>query len=86
MTYKIIDSHNYLRRPLDGRILRRLFEHERLKPASKRTSQGNFQNLAQLNQGMNAGLKFYYVLKTTNTLFKNYQYRVEILAFNTLND
>ena len=42
---------------LDGRILRGLFEHERLKPANIITSQGDVQNLAQLRQIMNAGLK-----------------------------
>ena len=31
---------------LDGIILRGLFEHERLKPANIRMSQGNVQNLA----------------------------------------
>ena len=30
--YKIIDPHNYLLMTLDGRILRELFERERLKP------------------------------------------------------
>ena len=29
--YKIIDPHNYLLLTLDGKILRGLFEHERLK-------------------------------------------------------
>ena len=33
---------------LGGRILRGLFEHERLKPATIRTSQGNVQNIVQL--------------------------------------
>ena len=33
---------------LDGRILRGLFEHERLKSTNIGTSQGNVQNLAQL--------------------------------------
>ena len=42
---------------LDGKILRGLFEHERLKPANIRTSQGNVKNLVQLNQVINAGLK-----------------------------
>ena len=42
---------------LDGKILRGLFEHERLKPAIITMSQGNIQNLAQLRQIMNAGLK-----------------------------
>ena len=41
---------------LDGRILRGLFEHERLKPANVRMSQGNIQNLAQVKHIMNAGL------------------------------
>ena len=39
--YKIIDPHNYLLMALDGKILRGLFEHERLKPANIRTNQGN---------------------------------------------
>ena len=57
--YNIIDPHNYLLMTLDGRILRGLFEHERLKPAKIRTSQGNFPNLTQLKQIMNVGLKFH---------------------------
>ena len=55
--YKIIDPHNYLLMTLDGKILRGLFEHERLKPVIIRTSQGNVQNLAQLRQIMNACFK-----------------------------
>ena len=55
--YKILDSHNYLLMTLDGNILRGLFEHERLKPANIRMSQGNVQNLAQLRQIMSSGLK-----------------------------
>ena len=48
--YKIIDPHNYLFMFLNGQILRGLFEHERLRPANRRMSQGNIQNLAQLNR------------------------------------
>ena len=44
---------------LDGKILRGLFEHERLKPGNIRTGQGNVQNLAQLRQIMNTDLKFH---------------------------
>ena len=44
---------------LDGKILRGLFEHERLKPTNIRMSQGNVQNLVQLRQVTNAGLKFH---------------------------
>ena len=54
--YKIIDLHNYLLRTSDGRMLKGLFEHERLKPTIIRTSQGNVQNLAQLKQVMTACL------------------------------
>ena len=35
--YKIIDPHNYLLMTLDGRILRGLFEHDRLNPANIRS-------------------------------------------------
>ena len=59
MVYKIIDPHNYLLMTLDGRILRGLFEHDRLKPANIRTSQGNVQSIVQLKQIMNVGLKFH---------------------------
>ena len=39
--YKIIDPHNYLLMTVDGRLLRGLYGHERLKPA-------NIGNLSQL--------------------------------------
>ena len=54
--YKFIDTHNYLLMTLDNKILWGLFEHERLKPANIRTSQGNVQNPAQLIQVKNMGL------------------------------
>ena len=57
ITYKIVDAHNYLIMTLDGKILRGLFEHERLKPANIRTSQGNIHNLVQLKQIINMGHK-----------------------------
>ena len=55
--YKIMDPHIYLLMTLDGRILRGPFMHERLKPTNIRMSQGNVQNLVQLRQVMNVGLK-----------------------------
>ena len=58
VVYKIIDPHNYLIMTLDGKILRGIFEHERLKPTIIRTNQGNVQNLADLRQMMNTNLKF----------------------------
>ena len=42
---------------LDGKIVRGLFEHEKLKPENIRTNQGNFQDLMQLKQVMNVGFK-----------------------------
>ena len=56
--YKIIDPHNYLLMTLDGRILRGLFEQERLKPTNIIMSQGNVQNVVQLKQILNSGLRF----------------------------
>ena len=56
VVYKIIDLHNYLLMTLDGRILWGLVEHDRLKPAILRTSEGNVNNLAKLKQIINAGL------------------------------
>ena len=54
--FKIIDPYNYLLMTLDGKILRELFEHERLKLAMLRTSEGNVNNLSQLEQIINVGL------------------------------
>ena len=54
--YKIIDPHNYLLMTLDGKILRELFEHERLTPAMLRTIEGKVSNLSQLKQIINIGL------------------------------
>ena len=56
VVYKIIDPPNYLLMTLDGKILRGLFKHERLKPAILSTSEGNVNNLAKLKQIINVGL------------------------------
>ena len=53
---KIVDPHNYLLMTLDGKILKGIFEHERLKPTIIRTNHGNVQNLAELRQIMNTNL------------------------------
>ena len=55
---KIIDPHNNLLMMLDGKLLRGLFKHERLKPAILRTSKGNVTNLIKLKQLFNMGLTF----------------------------
>ena len=54
VVYKIIDLHHYLIMMLGGKILRGIFEHERLKPTVRKTNQGNVQHLAELRQIMNA--------------------------------
>ena len=46
--YKIVDSHNYFLMTIDGKLLRGLFEYERLKPAIIRTDKGNISNLSTL--------------------------------------
>ena len=57
VVYKIVYSHIYFIMTLDRRILRGIFEHERLKPIIIRTNQGNVQNLVELRQIMNTNLK-----------------------------
>ena len=54
--YKIIDPHNYLLMTLDGKLLQGLFEHERIKPAVIRTSEGNITNLVHLKQVISVGM------------------------------
>ena len=54
--YKIIDSHNYLLMTLDGKLLRGLFKHKRLKLAVLSTNQGNVSSLMQLKQVMALGV------------------------------
>ena len=55
-TYKIVDLHNYPLITLDGKLLRGLFEHDRLKPAVIRTYHDNMSNLSKLRQVMALGL------------------------------
>ena len=52
--YKIVDPHNYLLNTFDGKLLRGLFKHERLKPAVIRINQGNVTNLSKLKQVMSS--------------------------------
>ena len=58
IVYKIIDPHYYLLMMLDGKLLRGLFKHERLKPAILRTSEGNITNLVKFKQLFNTGQTF----------------------------
>ena len=54
--YKIVDPHHCLLLTLDGKLLRVLFDYERLKPAVIRTNWGNVTNLSKLKQVMALGL------------------------------
>ena len=56
VVYKIVDPHNYLLMTLDGKILRGLFEFERINPATLRTSHGNVNTLAQLKPVLSLGI------------------------------
>ena len=56
VVYKIVDPHNYLLMTLDGKILQGLFEFERIKPATSRTSHGNVNILVQLKQVLSLGI------------------------------
>ena len=53
MVYKIVDPHNYLLMTIDGKLMRGLFEHERLKPAMLKTDKGNTSTLSALKRVMN---------------------------------
>ena len=55
---KICRTQNYLLMTLDGKLLRGSFKHERLKPATLRTSEGNVTNLVKLTHLFNTGLTF----------------------------
>ena len=54
--YKIIDPHNYLLMTLDGKLLKGLFELEKLKPAMIKTNEGNMSHLAHLKQTITLGM------------------------------
>ena len=51
--YKIVDCHNYLLMTMDVKLLRGVFEHERLKPAVLKTDKGNVTTLSALKKDMN---------------------------------
>ena len=73
--YKIVDPHNYLLMTLDGKLLKGLFEHERLKPAVIRMNQGNVMNLSKLKQ---VSLLDYYCHNENNDNETNYAQLLEI--------
>ena len=54
--YKIVDPHNHLLMTIDGKCLRGLFEHERLKPAVIKMDKGNFSTLLALERVMNLNI------------------------------
>ena len=51
--YKIVDPHNYLLMTIDGKLLRGLFEHERIKLAVIKTKKGNVSTLSALKRVRN---------------------------------
>ena len=53
VVYTIVDLYNYLPMTIDGKLLRGLFEHERLKPAMIRMDKGNVNTLSALKRVMN---------------------------------
>ena len=53
VVYKIVDPHNYLLMSVDGKLMRGLFEHERLKPAIMHMDRGNVRTLSELKKVMN---------------------------------
>ena len=53
INFKIVDPHNYLLMMIDGKLLRGLFEHERLNPVVIRMDKGNINTLLALKRVMN---------------------------------
>ena len=51
--YKIVDPHNYLLMTIDEKLIRGLFEHQRLKPIILKTDKGNITTLSALKRVMN---------------------------------
>ena len=51
--YKIVDLHNYLLMTIEGQLMRGLFEHKRLKPATIPMDRGNVRTLSELKRVMN---------------------------------
>ena len=54
--YKIIDPHNYLLMTIEGQLMRGLFEHKRLKPATIPMNRGNVRTLSELKRVMNLAI------------------------------
>ena len=54
--YKIIDPHNYLLMTIEGHLMRGLFEHKRLKPATIPMDRGNVRTLLELKRVMNLAI------------------------------
>ena len=54
--YKIIDPHNYLLMTKAGQLMRGLFEHEKLKPATIPMDRGNVRALSELKRVMNLAI------------------------------
>ena len=53
--YKIVDLHNYLLMTIEGQLMRGLFEHERLKPATIPMDRGNVRTLSELKKSHESG-------------------------------
>ena len=60
--YKIVDPHNYLLMTIEGQLMRGLFEHERLKPATIPTDRGNVKTLLELKRVMHLEITTKFVL------------------------
>ena len=54
--YKIVDPHNNLIMTIEGQLMRGLFEHERLKPATIPTERGNVRTLSELKRVINLAI------------------------------
>ena len=57
ITYKVVYPKTVFLSTWEGKLILDLFEHERMKPAILRTSQGNVVTLPQLKQVLYTGIR-----------------------------
>ena len=69
--YEIVDPHNYLLMTIDEKLLKGLFELERLKPTVIKMDKGNVSTLSALKRVMNLDISLWTVKIITGTYFKS---------------
>ena len=83
---KIVDPHNYLLMTIDGKLLRGLFEHERLKPEVVKTDKAAVSTQSALKGVMNLAISLSKVVQVIISLYPIVEpYSYTMNHFRTLN-